>query len=81
MSVALIAGLSLPGIYLLALVGTPVVLWWEKRHPSSYSRRPEVVESWREMSTAEQEAHDNAVLDAAEAAENVAARVSSLYRS
>jgi hypothetical protein len=87
MSVTLFAGLSLPAIYLLALVGTPVVLWWERRRPTAYSRRPEVLAAWRGMPVAVQEAHDTAVLDAAEAAEEAArravedaARTNALYR-
>lgn len=27
----------IPAILLLAVVGTPVALWWEGRHPSSYT--------------------------------------------
>lgn len=81
MSINLLIGLSLPAIYLLALLGTPVAVWWERRRPSAASRRPEVLASWRALSTEAQEAHDNAALDAAEAAEVVAARTSSLYRS
>jgi hypothetical protein len=71
----------IPAILMVSVVGTVLAVWWERRRPSSYSRRPEVLESWRAMSAAQQEAHDNAALDAAEAAENVAARTSSLYRS
>jgi hypothetical protein len=71
----------IPAILIVSVLGTVLAVWWERRRPSAYSRRPEVVESWRAMSAAQQEAHDNAALDAAEAAENVAARTSSLYRS
>jgi hypothetical protein len=71
----------IPAILMVSVVGTVLAVWWERRRPSAYSRRPEVLASWRALSTAQQEAHDNAALDAAEAAENVAARTSSLYRS
>ena len=82
MSAARILGALLPVALLLfaSVVGT----WWlaqrERRRPSSYSRRPEVLARWREMSAEAQAAHDTAVLDAAEAAENAAARTHSLYR-
>lgn len=66
-------------VLLVSAVGTPLVLWWERRRPSSYSRRPEVLAAWRAQSAAVQEAHDNAVLDAAQnAAER--ARINTLYR-
>lgn len=86
MSADRLPGALLPLLYLLAvLVLSAVGVVWavrqERRNPTSYSRRPEVVESWRVMSAAQQEAYDNAVLDAAEAAEAAAARTSSLYRS
>lgn len=71
----------IPAILIVAVIGTVLALWWERRRPSSYTRRPEVLEGWRSMSAAAQEAHDNAVLDAAEAAERAAARAHSLYRS
>lgn len=74
MSAALIAGLSIPGVYVLSAVSMPLLLWWERRRPSAYSRRPEVLAGWREMSTEAQAAHDNAALDAAEAAEEAARR-------
>ncbi|MFF9287472.1 hypothetical protein [Streptomyces griseosporeus] len=74
MSAAWIAGLSIPGIYLLAGLSMPLLLWWERRRPSAYSRRPEVLAEWRGMSTEAQAAHDNAVLDAEEAAEEAARR-------
>jgi hypothetical protein len=86
MSADRLPGALLPLLYLLALLvmsaaGVVWVVREERRNPSAYSRRPEVLESWRAMSTEAQEAHDNAELDAAEAAEVVAARTSSLYRS
>lgn len=71
--------LWLAAVLLVSAVGTPFVLWWERRRPSSYSRRPEVLAAWRAQSAAVQEAHDNAVLDAAQnAAER--ARINTLYR-
>lgn len=81
MSSSVLLGAALPLIYLVAAVG----VWWslrrERREPTSYTRRPEVLARWRAMSAAEQEAHDNAALAAAESAEVLAARTSSLYRS
>lgn len=71
--------LWLAAVLLVSAVGTPFVLWWERRRPSSYSRRLEVLAAWRAQSAAVQEAHDNAVLDAAQnAAER--ARINTLYR-
>lgn len=69
----------IPAILVVSLIGAPLALWWEKRRPSSYTRCPEVLEAWRSMSSDAQEAHDNAVLDAAEAAERAAAQTHSLY--
>jgi hypothetical protein len=71
----------IPAILIVSVLGAVLAVWWERRRPSAYSRRPEVLASWRAQSAAQQEAHDNAVLDAAEAAEVAAARTSSLYRS
>jgi hypothetical protein len=86
MSADRLPGALLPLLYLLAVLvlsagGFVWAVRQERRNPTSYSRRPEVLASWRAMSAAQQEAHDNAALDAAEAAEVVAARTSSLYRS
>jgi hypothetical protein len=87
MSAAWIAGLSIPGVYLLSALAMWPVLWWERHRPTAYSRRPEVLAAWRGMPTAAQEAHDTAVLDAEEAAEEAArravegaARTNALYR-
>jgi hypothetical protein len=66
--------LLIPAVLLLSLAGSFFVVRQEKRHPSSYSRRPDVLAAWRAMSAAAQEAHDHAVLDAADAAENAVAR-------
>ncbi|GGS96874.1 hypothetical protein [Streptomyces violaceus] len=74
----------IPAILVVAVIGTALALLWEKRRPSSHTRSPEylrAVASWSQKSTAEQEAYDNAVLDAAEAAERAAAQTHSLYRS
>ncbi|GHB15099.1 hypothetical protein GCM10018777_55770 [Streptomyces albogriseolus] len=54
-------------------------LWWairrERRDPSSYPRTAQCeMDRWRAMSARAQEAHDNAVLDAAEAAQSGAVR-------
>jgi hypothetical protein len=63
-----------PAVLLVSAIGTALYLWWEKRRPSSYSRRPEVLASWRAMSAQAQRADDVAALDVAEAAERLAAR-------
>lgn len=71
----------IPAILIVSVLGTVLAVWWERRRPSAATRRPEVLASWRAMSTEAQAAHDNAALNAAETAEVVAARTSSLYRS
>jgi len=58
----------IPVVLLVALIGTPVYLWWERRHPSSFTRRPDALAEWRALSAAEQEAADTASLDLAEQA-------------
>lgn len=70
----------IPVILIVSVVGTVLVLWWERCRPSAFSRRPEVLAAWRSMSTEAQAAHDEAQLAAGEAAENAAARSQSLYR-
>jgi hypothetical protein len=79
MSADRLPGALLPLLYLLAVLvlsagGFVWALRQERRNPTSYSRRPEVLASWRAKSTAEQAAHDNAVLNAAEAAEEAVRR-------
>ncbi|MFD9004487.1 hypothetical protein ACFV0T_26600 [Streptomyces sp. NPDC059582] len=73
---------AVPAVLLLALVGTPAVLWWERRHPSSYTRLTamptELASGWESMSTDAQRAHDDAVLAAQEAAEAAAGRAALL---
>lgn len=56
-------------LLLIALVGTLWVVRQERRRPTSYTRQEPSPAQWRAMSAVEQEAYDNAVLDAAEAAE------------
>jgi hypothetical protein len=62
----------IPAVLLVSVAGVLLNLWWERRRPSSYTRRmarlAELAE-WRAKSTAEQEAVDEAALDAAEQAE------------
>ena len=80
MSVNGLPGLILPLIYLVAGVG----VWWalrrERREPTSYTQTPmasggmPTLGEWWEMTAAQQEAYDNAVLDAAEAAEEAVRR-------
>lgn len=67
-------GALLPLLYLIAVLvlsaaGAVWVVRQERRSPTSYSRRPDVLDSWRGLSTADQEAVDNAALDAQEAVE------------
>lgn len=69
MSAARVLGSLLPLVFLIAVVGIPLMLRRERRHPSSYTRRPDVLAEWRAMSTAEQEEVDNASLDLGEQAE------------
>jgi hypothetical protein len=77
MSAALLAGLSVPVVVVLSVLATPLVLWWERRRSV---REPNPLQAWRSMSAAAQEAHDTAVLDAAEAAEMAAARAAEAAR-
>jgi hypothetical protein len=65
------AALIALGVLLLSLVGTAVVLRWERRRAVV---EPNPLQAWRAMATTAQEAHDNAVLDAAEAAERAASQ-------
>jgi hypothetical protein len=68
MSAARILGALLPLVLLVAAAGVPWMLRRERRRPSV----PEPVRemrAWRSLSTAEQEAVDDAALDLAEQAE------------
>lgn len=59
-------------IYLRAAVGVGRMLRQERRDPSSYTRSPEylgALAAWQSMSTAEQEAVDEAAMDRAEQAD------------
>lgn len=72
-------GALLPLLYLIAVlvlsaVGAVWVVRQERRNPTSYSRRPDVLGSWRGLSTADQQEVDNAVLDAQEAVEEESRR-------
>ncbi|MEU5742108.1 hypothetical protein ABZ784_29455 [Streptomyces tendae] len=61
------------GLLVVSAAGTWWVVWRERRRPSSYRRRWEAeMAAWRSLPTEVQAAHDNAALDAAEAAENAA---------
>ncbi|MCX4885958.1 hypothetical protein [Streptomyces sp. NBC_00847] len=57
-----------PAVLLLAVVGVPLALWWEKRHPSSYTHR------------VGHRGHDNAALDAAERREQGFVRSQAAWR-
>lgn len=67
------------GLLLAAAAGTAVALWWEKRHPTSYTHQPQQdaleaagvdsMAGWHALSTKDQEAADTAALDLAEQAD------------
>lgn len=70
---------AVPAVLLLSAVGTPLVLWWERRRPSSFpgsaAHRAALAEAgvasldeWRRLSAVEQEAADTASLDRGEQA-------------
>jgi hypothetical protein len=63
----------IPAILLIAVAGVPLMLWWERRRPTSYTRRRQgALAAWHALPTGAQEAVDNIALDAAEAAEAAA---------
>ncbi len=67
----------IPAVLLVSVVGVVVNLWWERRRPSSYTRRmAQLAElaDWRERSTAEQAAADEEVAKAAAQAQRTARR-------
>jgi len=68
-SQALVSALEIVVVLVLSGVGTWWVIRRERRAPSSYSRRPDVLAGWHAMSAAEQEDVDTASLDLAEQAE------------
>lgn len=63
-------------LLLLAVVGIPASLWWERRHPSSYPAQQSALEKagvdsmagWLALPAEGQEAADTAALDEAEQA-------------
>ncbi len=59
----------IPAVLLASVAGVPLMLWLERRRPSSYTRQNAELAKWRGLSPAEQEAVDEAALDAAEQAE------------
>ncbi|MGW3383267.1 hypothetical protein ACWDCO_24165 [Streptomyces albogriseolus] len=64
-----------PVLWIGAGFGTWLVVRRELADPSSYPRTAQCeMDRWRAMSARAQEAHDNAVLDAAEAAQSGAVR-------
>ena len=63
----LIARAVIPAVLVLALIGVPIALWWEKRRPT-VPKHVAQMRAWRAMSAAEQEAVDTASLDLAEQA-------------
>jgi hypothetical protein len=63
----------IPAVLVVSVAGVVVSLWWEKRRPSSFTRRrPDALAAWHSLPAGAQEAVDKAVLDAAEAAEAAA---------
>ncbi|MFD8899883.1 hypothetical protein [Streptomyces ardesiacus] len=65
----------------MSAVGTVLVVRGERRRPSSYrSRWAAEMAEWRALSTEVQAAHDEAVLDAGEAAEIAVSRSAGLSR-
>jgi hypothetical protein len=65
-------GFAGPCVLLLAVLWIPYMLRRERAHSR---KQPTPYEAWRSMSTSAQRAHDNAVLDANEAAEHASARM------
>lgn len=62
-------------VWVVAPLGAWIAIRGERARPSSYPHRPEsYIDQWRAMSARAQEAHDNAVLDASEAAQTGAVR-------
>jgi len=59
----------IPAVLVVSAVGAGISTWWEKRHPTSYTRRPDVMGAWAAMTAGEQEAYDTAVLNRVEQAE------------
>jgi len=76
MSSARLLGALVPFAFLIAFLGIPLALWWERRHPSSYPAQQDALEAagvdsmagWLGLSTEEQEAADAASLDLVEQA-------------
>lgn len=59
-------------VLLIAVLGVPIQLWWERRRPSSYARRGDALADWRLLSTGQQEYADEVALHAAEDAARLA---------
>jgi hypothetical protein len=66
----LIARVLIPAVLLIAVLGVPLALWWERHRPSSFTRRPRVMGG----------VPDNAALDAAERREQGRLRTQSEWR-
>jgi hypothetical protein len=64
----LVVAWILVAVLVVAAVGELLAVSWERRRPSSFSRRDPLA-WWAEMPAEEQEAYDLAVLDRAEQAE------------
>lgn len=65
----------IPVLWVVGPLGLWIAVRGERRDPSSYPRTAQCeMDRWRAMSARAQEAHDTAVLDAAEAAQTGAVR-------
>lgn len=73
-SEALVSALEILGVLVVSGVGTWWVIRRERRHPTSYTRQPSVLEHWAAKSAHEQMKDDDAALDAGEKAETGTAR-------
>ncbi|WP_055693437.1 hypothetical protein [Streptomyces prasinopilosus] len=61
----------IPALLVVSVLGVVLAVWWERRRPLAYTRSREYLarrEEWRSMPAVVQAAHDEAVLDAQEAA-------------
>lgn len=54
----LIARLLIPAILVVAVLGVPAALWWERHRPSVPAHVAEM-RGWSQLSTAQQAAHDD----------------------
>jgi hypothetical protein len=62
---------AIPALLIIALIGTPLYLRWERRHPTSYTRSPRHLAHLRAEAAA---AQDDAVIEATAQLEEAARR-------